>query len=102
MLLHPFLPRFFDGLGVATGDELVDPGRALCLLHHLATGELTAPEHQLTLAKVLCGVPLDEPAEADVGLTDAETAEAIALLDAAIGHWGRSAAAHRTRCAASS
>jgi hypothetical protein len=88
VLLHPFLPRLFDGLGVAKGDELVDPGRALCLLHHLATGELTAPEHQLTLAKVLCGVTLDEPAEADVGLTDAETAEAIAVLDAAIGHWG--------------
>jgi hypothetical protein len=87
VLLHPFLPRFFDGLGVAMGDELVDPGRALCLLHHLATGELTAPEHQLTVAKVLCGVALDEPAEAEVGLTGAETAEAIALLDAALGHW---------------
>ena len=102
MLLHPFLPRFFDGLGVATGDELVDPGRALCLLHHLATGELIAPEHQLTLAKVLCGVALDEPAEADVGLTDAETAEATAVLDAAIGHWGALGGSHRTRCAASS
>jgi hypothetical protein len=88
VLLHPFLPRLFEGLGVSTGDELVDPGRALCLLHHLATGELTAPEHQLTLAKVLCGVALDDPVEADVGLTDAETAEAIAVLDAAIGHWG--------------
>ena len=32
-------------------------------------------------------MPLDEPVEADVGLTDAETEEAIALLDAAIGHW---------------
>jgi hypothetical protein len=88
VLLHPFLPRFFDGLGVASGDVLIDPGRALCLLHLLATGELTAPEHQLTLAKVLCGVGLDEPTEADVGLTDAETEEAIALLDAAVGHWG--------------
>ena len=88
VLVHPFLPGFFDGLGVATGDELVDPGRALCLLHHLATGKLTAPEHRLTLAKVLCGVRLEEPTEADVGLTEAETEEAIALLDAAIGHWG--------------
>lgn len=88
VLLHPFLPRFFDGLGVAAGDELVDRGRALCLLHHLTTGELIAPEHQLTLAKVLCGVALDEPAEADVGLTDAEIAEAIVVLEAAIGHWG--------------
>ena len=87
VILHPFLPRFFTVLGVADGDELVDPSRALCLLHHLATGELTAPEHQLTLAKVLCDVPLDEPVEADVALTAAEAAEANALLGAAIRHW---------------
>ena len=37
---------------------------------------------------MLCGVGLDEPIEADVGLTDAETEEAVALLDAALGHWG--------------
>jgi hypothetical protein len=87
VLLHPFLPRFFEGLGVATGGELMDPGRALCLLHHLATGDLTAPEHRVTLAKALCGLPLEQPVEADVGLTDAETAEATALLEAAIRHW---------------
>jgi hypothetical protein len=87
VLVHPFLPRFFEGLGLATADELVEPGRAVCLLHHLATGELTAPEHHLALAKVLCGMRLDEPTEADAGLTEAETEETTALLDAAIGHW---------------
>jgi len=39
------------------------------------------------VAKVLCNVSLDEPVEADVGLTEAEMEEAVALLDAAIGHW---------------
>lgn len=87
VLLHPFLPRFLAGLGITVGDDLVDPDRALCLLHHLATGEPTAPEHQLTLAKALCGVPSEMPSVADVGLTPAETAETAALLDAAIGHW---------------
>ena len=87
VLLHPFVPRFFSVLEIADGDELVEPGRALCLLHHLATGELTAPEHRLTLAKVLCDVPLAQPVEADVGLTEAETAEATALLEAVIRHW---------------
>jgi hypothetical protein len=87
VLLHPFLPRFFEGLGVAGGDELVEPGRGLCLLHHLATGEPTAPEHRLTLGKALCGVPLEQPVEADVGLTHDETAEATALLEATIRHW---------------
>jgi hypothetical protein len=46
-----------------------------------------APEHRETLAKALCGLPLEQPVEADVGLTDAETAEATALLEAAIRHW---------------
>lgn len=87
VLLHPFLSRLFEGLGLAKADQLLDPGRVLCLLHHLATGEPTAPEHQLTVAKVLCGVPLDEPVEADVGLADVEMDEVTALLQAAIGHW---------------
>jgi hypothetical protein len=80
------VPRFLSILEIADGDELVEPGRALSLLHHLATGELTAPEHRLTLAKVLCNVPLDQPVEVDVGLTEAETAEAMALLEAVIRH----------------
>lgn len=87
VLLHPFLPQFFDALGVAAGGELIDPDRALCLLHYLATGETVAPEHRLTLAKVLCGIPLDRPVAADVGLTADETAEAEALLEAVVSHW---------------
>jgi hypothetical protein len=88
VLLHPFLPRFLGALGIADDDALVDPARALCLLHHLATGERSAPEHRLTVAKVLCDVPLDQPVAADVGLTAIETTEADALLAAAIQHWG--------------
>ena len=86
MLLHPFLPRFFEGLGVASDDRLLDPDRALSLLHHLATGELTAPEHRLTLGKVLCGLPLDMPVT-DVVLDEEEFEETDALLTAVIGHW---------------
>lgn len=87
VLLAPFLPRLFDGLGLAADGELLDPGRATCLLHHLATGELAAPEHEVTLAKVLCGLRLSEPVPLDVGLTRAETDEATVLLTAVIGHW---------------
>ncbi|HEX7135247.1 MAG TPA: contractile injection system tape measure protein, partial [Iamia sp.] len=44
VLLHPFLPRFFEGLGVSAGEVLVDPDRGVALLHLLATGERRAPE----------------------------------------------------------
>jgi hypothetical protein len=86
VLLHPFLPRFFETLGVADGDRLLQPDRALCLLHHLATGETSAPEYDLSMAKVLCEVPRDEPVTVlELGAHD--LAEADVLLRAAIGHW---------------
>jgi hypothetical protein len=87
VLLHPFLPRFLEGLGVAAGDELLDADRAVGLLHHLATGQRLVPEQMTPLAKVLCGRPLNEPVERDPHLTTDEIAEATALLTAVIGHW---------------
>ncbi|WP_374454959.1 contractile injection system tape measure protein [Nocardioides sp.] len=87
VLLHPFLPRFLAGLGVAAGEELLDADRAVALLHHLATGDEVVPEHATPLAKVLCGVPLGQPVERDPALTKDEVAEASALLRAVVGHW---------------
>jgi Contractile injection system tape measure protein len=88
VLLHPFLPRFFQALGIASeGEVIVQPERALCLLHFLATGQRIAPEHELVLPKILCNIPLTAPVEADMDLTDSETEEATALLEAVIGHW---------------
>lgn len=87
ILLHPFLPRFFETLGIASGDRLVQPERALCLLHFLATGQRAAPEYELLLAKLLCDVPLEMPVESVLELSRAEEKEAAALLDAVIRHW---------------
>jgi hypothetical protein len=87
ILLHPFLVRFFETLAIAEEGRLLQPERALCLLHFLATGQRVAPEYALTLAKLLCNVPFATPVEADVRLTVAEIEEAEALLAAVIGHW---------------
>lgn len=88
VLLHPFLPRFFQALGIASeGEVILQPERALCLLHFLTTGQRIAPEHELVLPKILCNIPLTAPVEADMDLTDSETEEATALLEAVIGHW---------------
>jgi len=88
VLLHPFLPRFLEVIGAAEEDTLRQPERALCTLHYLATGQITAPEYRLTLPKLLCGIPLETPVEADVNLTTAEEQEATTLLEAVIRHWG--------------
>lgn len=87
VLLHPFLPQFFSVVGVADSNELIDPQRALCLLHYLSTGESLAPEYALTLPKILCNIPLDTPVAADVPLMSDEMAEATVLLEAVIHHW---------------
>jgi len=87
ILLHPFLPQLFETAGIAAGDELLQPERALCLLHFLATGQTIAPEYELMLPKILCNVPLETPVEADAALTAGEREEAAALLEAVIRHW---------------
>jgi hypothetical protein len=87
VLLHPFLPRFFEGLGLVEHNQLLQPERALCLLHLLATGQLSAPEHALALPKLLCGVPLARPVATDLAMTAAEIEEAEVLLQAVVRHW---------------
>jgi len=86
VLLHPFLSRFFETLGISADEQLLQPDRALCLLHFLATGQLIAPEYELMLPKILCNVPLERPVES-VTLTATEQEEAAALLQAVINHW---------------
>ncbi|MES2734068.1 MAG: contractile injection system tape measure protein [Bacteroidota bacterium] len=87
VLLNPFLPRFFEALGLAGEDKLLHPDRALCLLHYLATGQSVAPEYELMLPKILCNIPLETPVELDITLLEAEKEEATALLKAVIRHW---------------
>lgn len=90
VLLHPFLARYFEGIGLVDEDRprrLVDPARAVALLHHLATGEDHVAEHATTIAKVLCGVGAEVPIDAEPQLALSERAESDALLHAVIGHW---------------
>ena len=88
VLLHPFLPRLLEALGITEEAQLLQPERALCLLHYLATGESRAPEYRLMLPKILCDVPLQRPVEPDLALTAAEREECAALLSAVVRHWG--------------
>jgi hypothetical protein len=87
VLLHPFLGRLFIGLGLAEGDRLLQPERALQLLHFLCSGKEPAPEYELMLPKILCNVALTQPPATAIVLTLAEKEEAAALLGAVIGHW---------------
>jgi len=91
VLLHPFFSTLFQTLGYVDGKAFINFGaqvRAVHLLHFLAGGEEQPPEHQLLLPKLFCSLPLNAPIAQDVELTENERTEAIALLEAAIRHWG--------------
>jgi hypothetical protein len=90
-LLWPFLPRFFARLGLLDdrSSAFTAPAqqhRAVMLLHHLATGETTAPDFALALPKVLCGLPPHAPHDALEPVTETEAGEATQLLNAVIAH----------------
>lgn len=90
VILAPFLPSFFDQLGLVSGGRFLSPesgDQALQLLHFLASGTQQAPEYELVLEKILCGLPEDYPPDAHIVLSDVELEEADALLKAVIEHW---------------
>ena len=55
------LVSLFAATGIAAGDAIRAPDRALAMLHFLATGETSAPEHALVLPKSTCGLPPRSP-----------------------------------------
>jgi hypothetical protein len=90
-LLWPFVTRFFARLGLLDETEATfrTPAamhRGVLLLHHLATGEVDAPDYALDLPKVLCGLPPQAPHHPLAPVSEDEAAEADRLLQAAIAH----------------
>lgn len=87
ILLHPFIELFFEELKIAKNGQLKKTQRAVSLLQWLATGQLNAPEYELPLNKLLCGIPLEEPVIGTLKLTKREKQEAQQLLEAVVRHW---------------
>ncbi len=87
ILLHPFLPRYFEALGIVSGKQLIYPDQALSLLHYLTTGNKTSPEYELVLPKILCGLPVFTPGQSKAEISEKELEESVALLKAVIHHW---------------
>ncbi|MFC4873931.1 contractile injection system tape measure protein [Negadavirga shengliensis] len=92
VLLHTFLPVYFNKCGLIDNREFIDNTareRAVQLLLYLATGETETPENDLLLPKFLCGVPFEQPINGEIILSELEKAESIHLLKAVIAHWGK-------------
>ncbi|WP_143306505.1 contractile injection system tape measure protein [Chitinophaga vietnamensis] len=90
VLLTPFLKQLFSTLSLLEGKDWKDKEsqyKAIHLLRFLATGETMAPEYNLALEKICCGLSLDEPIPLETALDDNMKAEGEALLSSVIEHW---------------
>ena len=57
------------------------------LVNYLVTGSTEAEELQLTLPKILCGVPLETVVPLHINLTEQERSVSEDLLNAVCKHW---------------
>jgi hypothetical protein len=90
VIIHPFLPKLLEHLGWIKNGEWVSQQlqeRALHLLAYLTAGEQSASEHEMLLAKILCGYPLDQLVDRFIELTPEEKSAADELLTAVVSHW---------------
>lgn len=94
VLFGPYLPTLFDRLGLLAdtdnGPRIVDPGamsRGAHLLQYLVDGRLDAPEPELVLNKLLCGLPSATPIAAAIEPTESDLAMCDGLIGAVIGNW---------------
>lgn len=90
VLLHPFLESFFKNLGFIDGGRFVNDAakeRAICLMHHLATGDEEFPEYELTMPKFLCGRDFELPVNRYISFTESEKDESENLLLSCLKHW---------------
>ena len=92
ILLHPFLPRLFERLGVAPhGARALDSGslaRAAALLAYAALGDDQPLDFELGLIKVLLGLRPEAVVLTPAGtLSATDRDEVDALLESVIEHW---------------
>ena len=89
ILLHPFLEKLFRDRDLLAGKSfrgLEARQRAAQMIGLVTFGLREVPEHQLLLAKVLCGTAIEEPLE-PVLLEDEDVAACDGLVRAVLRHW---------------
>lgn len=90
ILVHPFLRSMFSLCGLLAEKQFASAAsqeKAIYLLHYIATGRVTAEEHELVIPKILCNYPIEEPVNTDTVLTTNELQEADDMIRAAIAQW---------------
>ncbi|TDO68905.1 hypothetical protein EV143_11615 [Flavobacterium chryseum] len=88
VLIHPFLKSLFDNCKLLNKDNSINnPEVATHLLHYIATGKEQDYENAMTFEKFLCNIPIDEPIERNIVLSEEMKKEATTMLQAVLSNW---------------
>jgi hypothetical protein len=90
VILHPFLPELFYQLGLSVNNKWKDEAAqhsAVRILEYLATGNCESDEFNLSLNKIMCGMPLSAALKPAEQLPATMIAECDHLLHQVIRHW---------------
>ncbi len=90
VLAAPYLPRLFSMLGLTENGAFVHTqaaARAVHLVQFMVNGHTSAPEYQLVLNKILCGVKTAAPLPASIDITQAEKDAIEGMIGAIVAHW---------------
>jgi len=92
IVIHPFLPRLFEAIGVIRGDatqiDRSQMARAAAVLHWIATKNLNLHEFELGFIKLFLGLRHDDQLPVSEGLvSQSDQDEVQTLLEAVVRHW---------------
>ena len=90
VLIAAYLDRLFSALGWVENGNFIDPASAqkgVVMLGYIASGRSDLSELDLTLNKLLCGLPIDAFVEGDIELEESARATADSMLNAVISYW---------------
>ncbi|MBL4676743.1 MAG: hypothetical protein JKY70_11155 [Mucilaginibacter sp.] len=91
IILHPFLPAYFNSLGLTDENDqfksFESQVKASVLLYYLQCNCVSYQEWEMSLNKILCGLALSDVISSGVEITHDDIAESKELLNTVAGHW---------------
>ncbi|MXO04514.1 contractile injection system tape measure protein [Flavobacterium sp. HBTb2-11-1] len=88
VLIHPFLKSLFENCKLLNKDNTInDPEVAAHLLHYAATGKEQDYENAMVFEKFLCNIPIAEPIERNIELSEEMKKEVLTMLQAVLSNW---------------
>ena len=88
VLIHPFMKSLFENCKLLNKDNTINnPEVAAHLLHYAATGKEQDYENAMIFEKFLCNIPIAEPIERNIVLSEEMKKEAATMLKAVLSNW---------------